>query len=122
MTNASSLFRSLIVYSICLPLAAIVGYLLATTPTDQSSFVSIVIIICIMTIPLFLRWHYPWMLLTWNMAAVVFFLPGKPGFNMMMVIISISVSVLQYVLNRRMKFISVPMVARPLLFIAVVVW
>ena len=121
MTNAFSLFRSLIIYSICLPLAAVVGYLLATTPTDQSSLLSIAVILALMTIPMFLRWHYPWLLLTWNMVAVVFFLPGKPLIGLLVLMISFGISVLQYILNRQMKFISVPMVARPLLFILAVV-
>ncbi len=121
MTNASSVFRSLIVYSICLPVAAIVGYLLATTPTDLTSLYSIAVVLALMSIPLFLRWHYPWMLLTWNMAAIVFFLPGRPAFVLLLVMISFGFSVLQYILNRRMHFISVPAVAKPLLFILGVV-
>jgi hypothetical protein len=121
MTNASALFRSLIVYSICLPVAAIVGYLLATTLTDPGSLYSISVVFVLMTVPMFLRWHYPWMLLTWNMSAIVFFLPGRPFVGLLMVGISFSISVLQYILNRRLNFISVPSVARPLLFILGVV-
>jgi len=121
MTNAFSLFRSLIIYSICLPLAAIVGYLLATSDGPKDQIMSIAVILSLMSIPMFLRWHYPWMLITWNMAAVVFFLPGKPGVGLVVLMISFGISVLQYVLNRQMKFISVPMVARPLLFILGVV-
>jgi hypothetical protein len=121
MTNSFSLFRSLIIYSICLPLAAVVGYLLATTPSDYSSLISIAIILALMTIPMFLRWHYPWMLLTWNMAAVIFFLPGKPLVGILVMLTSFGISVLQYILNRQMKFISVPIVARPLLFLLGVV-
>lgn len=121
MTNASSLFRSLIVYSICLPLALVVGYLLATSMTDYSSLITVGIILAFLTIPLFLRWHYPWMLVSWNMGAVLFFLPGKPSINILMILISFGISVLQYILNRRLKFISVPSVAKPLLFIMLVV-
>src|SRR5580704_15482380 len=120
MTNASSLFRSLIIYSVCLPLAIVVGYLLAT-PLDRDSAVTLMIMLSLMTVPMFLRWHYPWMLLAWNMNAILFFLPGRPFVGLIMVIISFSVSVLQYILNRQLKFISVPMIAKPLLFILLVV-
>jgi len=121
MTNAFSLFRTLIIYSICLPLAIIVGYFLATTPTDFTSFVTIVILLCLMTIPLFLRWHYPWMILTWNMSAILFFFPGKPFIGWFVILISLFISVLQYILNRQLKFISAPIIVKPLLFILLVV-
>lgn len=121
MTNSSALFRSLIVYSICLPLAALVGYLLATTLTDQSSLYSMAVVFALMSIPLFLRWHYPWMLVTWNMAAIVFFLPGRPLIASFVVMVSFGISVLQYILNRRLVFNSVPSITRPLLFTLVVV-
>jgi hypothetical protein len=121
MTNASSLFRSLIVYSICLPVALLVGYLLATTTSDQTSLISMGVVLALMTIPMFLRWHYPWMLATWNMSAIVFFLPGRPGFILLLVMISFGISVLQYILNRRLNFISVPALTKPLLFTLAVV-
>src|SRR5882724_9538865 len=120
MTNAFSLFRSLIIYSVCLPLAIVVGYLLAT-PLDMASFVTVAIMLCLMTIPLFLRWHYPWMLLFWNLNAVAFFLPGRPQVSWLLILISFMISVLQFILNREMKLISVPTVTKPLLFILLVV-
>ena len=120
MTNASSLFRSLIIYSVCLPLALVVGYMLAA-PTDYSSVVTVGILFGLLTIPLFLRWHYPWMIAGWNMSAILFFLPGRPAVNIPTIGASITISVLQYVLNRRMKFISVPSMTKPLLFITMVV-
>src|ERR1700733_9008258 len=119
MTNASSLFRSLIIYSVCLPLALVVGYMLAA-PTDYSSVVTVGILFGLLTIPLFLRWHYPWMIAGWNMSAILFFLPGRPAVNIPTIGASITISVLQYVLNRRMKFISVPSMTKPLLFITMV--
>ena len=120
MTNAFSLFRSLIIYGICLPLAVFIGYLLAT-PTDPTTYGSVGLLLSLMTIPLFLRWHYPWLVLSWNMSAGLYFLPGKPSFALVMVFASFSISLLNYVMNRNLKFISTPSVARPLIFIAIVV-
>ena len=102
MTNASSLFRSLIIYSICLPAAAIVGYLLATSYSPKDQIISIAVILSLMSIPMFLRWHYPWLVFTWNLAAIAFFLPGKPTVGSLVVMISFGLSVLQYILNRQM--------------------
>ena len=120
MTNAFSLFRSLIIYGICLPLAIFIGYLLAT-PTDMASFTSVGLLLVMMTIPLFLRWHYPWLILSWNMIGGLYFLPGKPSFSLIMIGVSFFLSTLGYIMNRNAKFISVPSVTKPLLFITAVV-
>src|ERR1700753_1690846 len=120
MTNAFSLLRSLIIYGICLPLAIFVGYLLATTQ-DWTSYGPVAILLGLMTIPLFLRWHYPWLILAWNTTAGLYFLPGRPNFTIILVFASCFISTLAYILNRHLKFISVPSVTRPLIFILIVV-
>jgi len=120
MSNASALFRSLIVYGLCLPLAVCLGYLLAT-PLDLTTMTVVGIILFILMVPLFLRWHHAWLIATWNMSAVLFFLPGRPSVWMAMVAISFSIGVLQYAINRNVKFLHVPSVTRPLLFLSIVV-
>jgi hypothetical protein len=120
MSNASALFRSLIVYGLCLPLAVTLGYLLAN-PLELTTFAVLGMIFFTFMIPLFLRWHHAWLIATWNMTAVLFFLPGRPSVWWSMVVISFSIGVLQYTINRKMKFLSVPSVARPLLFLTAVV-
>ncbi|HNR72473.1 MAG TPA: hypothetical protein PKI07_13160, partial [Verrucomicrobiota bacterium] len=77
MSNASALFRSLIVYGLCLPLAVALGYLLAN-PLDLTTVVVVGSLCFILMIPIFLRWHHVWLIAAWNMSAVVFFLPGRP--------------------------------------------
>lgn len=120
MTDAFSLFRSLIVYGICLPLAIFLGYLLAT-PDDFTSYGFIGLLICVMSIPLFLKWHYPLMLLVCNSIAILGFLPGNPTMALVFTGISFLISFLSYVMNRELKFISVPSVSKPLICLAVVV-
>jgi len=120
MTNAFSLFRSLVIYSICLPLAIVVGYLLAT-PFDMASYVPICAVLVLLSIPIFLRWHYPILIVSWNMAAGLYFLPGKPSVQLIMIFLSFGFSFLAFILNRNLKFISVPSMTRPLIFLAVVV-
>lgn len=120
MTNASALFRSLIVYSVCLPLAIFIGYLLAT-PTDLGSYVPVALLLLTLSIPLFLKWHHPWLVLMWNCSAGLYFLPGKLPFATWLVFISFSISLLGYIMNRKLKFIYVPSMVRPLLFILLVV-
>jgi hypothetical protein len=119
MSNASALFRSLLVYGLCLPLAVLLGYLLAS-PQDFSTLTVIVIIFSVLAIPLLLRWHHIWLIASWNSSAMLFFMPGKPPVWMGLAAASFLIAILQYTLNRRMKFLSVPSVARPLIFLIAV--
>jgi hypothetical protein len=109
-----------VIYGICLPLAIFVGYLLAT-PTDLSSYVAVGVLLCLMMVPLLLRWHYPLLVVSWNMTAGLYFLPGKPSFQITMIGLSFLFSLLAYIMNRNSRFIAVPSITRPLLFITVVV-
>jgi hypothetical protein len=120
MSNAFSLFRSLIIYAVCLPLAISLGYLLAT-PDDFVSFAMVTLVLVSLALPLFLRWHHPLLVLTWNMAATAFFLPGSPSVWLVVCGISLTISVLQHALNKNQKFIHVPSLAWPLIFLALVV-
>ena len=120
MSNASALLRSLIVYGLCLPLAVVLGYLLAD-PFDLTTLGTVGIVVFILLTPVFLRWHHVWLIATWNMSAVLFFLPGRPPAWQGMALISFTIAVLQYILNRNMRFFSVPSVTKPLLFLAAVV-
>jgi hypothetical protein len=120
MSNASALFRSLIVYGLCLPLAVALGYLLAD-PLDLTTVTVVGIILFILMIPFFLRWHHAWLIAAWNTSAVLFFLPGRPNVWAGMAALSFCIGLLQYTINRNMKFLRVPSVARPLFFFAAVV-
>jgi O-antigen ligase len=120
MSNASALFRSLLAYGICLPLAVFLGYLLAT-PLDRTTISVVVVVVFVLVFPLLLRWHHFWLIAVWNMSAIVFFLPGKPPFWMVLAAASLGICILQYTLNRNMKSLSVPTVARPLVLLMLVV-
>ena len=120
MSNASALFRSLLIYGLCLPLAVFLGYLLAT-PMDFTTVTVVGIVLGVLAIPALLRWHHLWLIATWNMTVMLFFVPGHPQVWMGLAVASLAISILQYTLNRRMKPLSVPSVAWPLLFLTVVI-
>ena len=66
MTTASSpLVRSLLIYSICLPLAVILGYMLAN-PLDPTTFGVVGLVLFLLLTPALLRWHHTWLIATWN--------------------------------------------------------
>jgi O-antigen ligase len=120
MSNVSGLLRALLIYGCCIPLAVVVGYLLAT-PLDPYSLGVVGILLLVLSVPLLLRWHHVWLIASWNMSAVIFFLPGRPGLWMGLAGASLAIGIVQYAINRNMKFLYIPSVTRPLLFLTIVV-
>ena len=119
MSNASALSRPLLAYGFCLSLAVLLGCLLAN-PLDLATLAVVTVIFFVLTIPLLLRWHHAWLIATWNTTAMLFFLPGRPQVWIGLAGVSLLISILQYTLNRKMGFLSVPSAARPLFFLATV--
>ncbi len=120
MTNAPALFRSLLVYGLCLPLAVVLGYLLAN-PVSIQTFSVVTAIFFVLAIPLLLRWHQVWLIATWNMTAVVFFVPGRPPVWTALAFLSFGIAVLQYALNRKMKFLNVSSVTWSIIMLTAVI-
>src|SRR5262245_59892848 len=120
MTNVQSLFKSLIVYAVCLPLAIFLGYVLSDR-LDRGSFVTLALVLTLLCAPLLIRFHYPLMQVSWNLGAYLFFLRGQPQSAFATIAISFALSFTQRILNKEMKPISVPALKRPLIAIAVVV-
>src|SRR6187399_2589153 len=101
MTNVHSILRSLIIYAICIPLAVFLGYALSD-PLDRGSFVTVTVVLALLCAPLLIRFHYPLMLLSWNMVAVLFFLRGQPQFFFAAIAISFTISFTQRILNKEL--------------------
>ena len=87
MNNAPAILRSLIIYAVIVPLALFIGYML-TDPLDRSSFTFYGILALILISPILLRWHHPLLILSWNLNATAFFLPGRPDVWLAMAAIS----------------------------------
>src|SRR5882724_169731 len=120
MSNSSLLIRTLVIYGICLPLAIGIGYMLST-PMSYASFSSVLLVLGLLLIPILLRWHYPWLVAAWNLNAVVFVLPGRPTVGLTMIAVSMMLSLLQHTLNKNYKFVHVPAITWPLIFLTVVI-
>jgi len=120
-TNAPAIIRSLIMYAVCVPLAVFVGYLL-TNPLDYSTLGVFGTLALVLVLPLLLRWHHPLLLLSWNASAVLFFLKGSPSLFMAMVALSLTISMLERILSPDKRFISVPQITWPLIFMLAVVF
>ena len=120
MTNAVTIIRSLVVYGLCIPLAIFLGYLLAL-PMDMGSMLVVIVALALPLVPVLLRWHHPLLALSWNMSVVLFFLPGRPNLWIVMAALSLGIAVLQHILNRDLRFLHVPSIAVPLIFLALVI-
>src|SRR6266567_4597521 len=107
MANVPSLLRSLFVYSICLPLAVMLGYLMAD-PYDQATFSAVGLVLFLLLLPLLLKWHHAWLVATWNTSAVLFFLPGHPQIWLVLAWLSLLIGVGRFILNRNLKFLAAP--------------
>jgi hypothetical protein len=120
MNNSSMLLRSLVIYAIILPLAIFLGYMLAG-PLTWTSFGTVAGVIAILVFPIFLRFHHPWMIFGWNATMIVFFLPGAPKVWLPLVAGSLVISIARRAVDQRFRFISVPELTWPLVFLVLVI-
>ena len=115
-----SLPKSLFLIVFCLPLAIVLGVLLAT-PLDKTTMMVVLGGFMLLLTPFFLTSHHTLLILSWNALVTVFFLPGKPALWMLMTAISLFFVVLTKTLNRgQMKLNFVPSLAWPIIAIGLV--
>jgi len=120
MTNSFALQRKLIILAIVLPLAAITGYLLAS-PTEFDSLIFVGTLVMVLAIPVMLKWHHAALVFTWNAGIIIFFLPGSPYVWMIAAAASISVSLLNRILDKEQVLLNVSSITWTLLIVAFVV-
>lgn len=125
MSNAQNAVRSVFVYVMLVPLALLLGYLLATAGigsySDITSLAPILLVFGLLALPLLLKWHLPLLLLSLNTSAVLFLFPGSPPLWFAMAAISLTLALGQRALDREMRFIKAPSVVWPVLCLAGVV-
>ncbi len=112
--------KSLLIFGVCIPLALLVGYLLAT-PTDMMSFGMVGLILLLLCTPLLLRWHYAILLFAWNANMTVFFLPGQPTLWMLFAAVSLFLTVLACIMDKQIRFQNVPSISWAILFLTLVI-
>lgn len=121
MSNTSTLLRSLLIYSLCLPLAIYIGFSLAT-PESGESLLLVGLVMLLLVLPVLLRFHHGLLILSINMSAVMFFLKGNPELWLVMAVASLGISVVQRALKPEMRFLNVSSVTVPLIFLVVVIF
>jgi hypothetical protein len=112
------LSRVLTVYAIAIPLALVLGYLLATP--DQITMLMVGLVLFALALPIFIKWHHILLIFFWNAAFNFPFLPGQPHFWLLMAVLSFGISWLNGLLGGR-KFLRAPELTRPLLALGAIV-
>jgi len=112
--------RNLIIFAIVLPIAALVGYQLAT-PDNYRSIGIVGMVLVVLCIPILLRWHHPLLILSWNSPLCLFFLPGELPLWMVMAVAGGTIALFERSMNREKSFLHVPSTAWSLILFAGVI-
>ena len=121
-TNSTALFRSLAVYAVCVPLAIVMGYVLTSLSyMDYQSLGFVGVLLAVLIFPLLMKWHHPLLIFSWSCPLSLFFLPGRPGLFIPMVMASLGISIVERILDKNKRFIAVPAVTWPLVALLAVV-
>jgi hypothetical protein len=125
-TGAQNFFRGLVTYGLAIPIALIIGYLLASRSDagsylDWSTWGPIFVVLLFIALPLALKWHHPILILSWNTGISVAFLPGRPELWLGMAFLSLIISLGQRTLVKDVEAVSVPSVLWPVLFLTAVI-
>ncbi|MFO1499633.1 MAG: O-antigen ligase family protein [Verrucomicrobiota bacterium] len=112
--------RGLLIWLLVLPMAVLMGYMLAT-PTDFNSFAILLLGFAAISLPILLKSHHLLLAWTWNAALIVFFLPGQPQLGTVLAFTSLGIAIVTRTMSKEKRFISVPAVAIPIIFLTTVV-
>ena len=115
--------RNLIVFAVILPLAAFLGYMLAT-PDEINTVLVVGLLIAALSFPILLRWHHPLLIFTWNASLNIFLLPGQPALWMLLAMAGLFFLVLNRAMGKQTQtgqYLNVPAITWPLLALAAMV-
>src|SRR3954447_21249654 len=103
MANTFVVSRSQLIYGVCLPLAVLVGYLLAS-PFESGSVAVVVLVLTVLSIPILMRWHHPLLIIGWNAFISPAFLPRRPTLWAILAAASLFFSLLNRSLGHEINF------------------
>lgn len=120
MANTFVASRAHLIWGVCLPLAILLGYLLAD-PVDLGSLAVLVLLAAVLCVPLVLKWHHPLLVLSWNAAIMPVIFPGMMSLWMALGIVTFTFGVINRAASPQNKFLSPMPVTLSLIFLALVV-
>lgn len=119
MASTFAITRNHLIFGICLPLALLLGYLLADAQDPMSLFF-VGITGTVLSIPLLLKWYHPLLIICWNMNAAPA-LPGRPSLWAVMAVVTLLFAVLNRTLSLEHRVAPVRELTRPLIVLFVVI-
>jgi hypothetical protein len=113
MASTFAVTRNHLIFGLCLPLAILLGYLLADA-RDPASQLIILTVLGVLSVPVFMRWYHPLLVVSWLMAAQPA-IPGQPHLWVMFSFVGLFYAVLNRSINPEHRFLSAPLITAPLL-------
>jgi hypothetical protein len=115
-----SLPKSLFIFIFCVPLAILLGFILAT-PMDRTTLLIVAGCFLLLLTPILITSHHALLIVSWNAYVNAFFLPGQPYIWMPMTLVSGFFLILTRTLNRgKMQSLNVWSVSWPLIVLFIV--
>src|ERR1700722_9073401 len=113
-----SIHRILIAYAIAIPLALVLGYWVATP--DLASIAAVGFVLFCLALPLVIRWHHALLIVSWNSAFILGFMPGQPRLWLPLTGLAFGMAAVNHVSGLK-SFLRAPQLTKPLLFLLGVV-
>jgi len=120
MANTVVISRSHLIYGLCLPLAVLIGYMLAE-PLESGSVAVVVMVLTVLCIPAAMRWHFPLLVFSCNAAMAFYFLPGRPPLWILTTALSTFFLLLNRAMGQKLDFFRARQVSHSLFFFGAVV-
>jgi O-antigen ligase len=114
-----SVTRTQMAWAICLPLAVVVGYLLAD-PVTYGSMAVLVMLASVLCVPIILRWHHPLLVVLWNATIIFNYVSESIYLWMFLAVIGFLIGILNRATNPHYRFLVPRFVLWPTLFLALV--
>lgn len=119
MASTFAVSRNHLIFGLCLPIALLLGYLLADAQ-DPMSLIVVGATIVILSVPLMMKWYHPLLILAWNMNSYLM-LPGRPALWVLVTMGGLLVAVLNRAMDVDKRLAPVPSLTLPILAMLVVV-
>lgn len=101
--NSSTLSRAQVIYGLCLPLAALIGFFLAE-PMRFGTVAVVSAILGILIWPLFVKWYHPLLVASFHCSLILGFLPGSLPLWVPFAFAGFLLVVVQRCLDSRIRF------------------
>lgn len=120
MASTFAVTRNHLIFGLCLPLAILLGYLLADA-RDPASQLIILTILGVLSVPVFMRWYHPLLVFSWFLAAQPA-IPGQPHVWVVFSFVGLFYALLNRSINPEHRFLSAPAITWPVLTLFAIVF